>query len=729
MNIKHLLLAVAFCGATVGCTDDETGTDVFIKGQAGEIQLVFTGSSESVEYPTKAIASEKESNIDQLDIYIFAAATMTSNPDEWHYLETWSTRSGSAHTFTLQNSGSSWKASIKPNELKGLPYLKLYCVANLPDGHMFKQDGSQADALTPVTTDDKGAITNAGTLESAFIPNYTAQLQKAGEGGATGLKTPLTMQGNSATKISGSASVVNIELKRLVARFDIDNTALKSRLTISSVTIANARSNASLFGEELKEIQEADRTKTLLTYAANDFTQLPGANMGMTESALYAYPNLPSDSSFLIFKGMFRSTVGGAETPVTYPVKIVRTDNTDPTKPEAKYIQILPNKRYKLHITEVTNSSMQATFEVEDWISGGGVDNKPENDAPEFLGTASLSTVNNGDDVAQIPVVIDNKEPYTLRVNKESGKFKMMVLASAKVEADMSVITKAYGGWLGEPTYTYDADTIPGKIATFLTFTYSDATRKAPCQITLRNTAADYDPALWTTITVYGPVVAPVLSDAGNHSEGNSLDVASVPALANLYNVKASSVFVDVMCIEDITYNTPNGMNIYPMATNGYTTTYAIQIADTAQALASVTTDPNIIFTNKAKTVESADTILKVNLLDPAIAFDIINDNNSATTVSDNTIEVDTDALADESFTIKVSSPLVPILPKDTNCSWLEITKTADNWEADSHEYIEYTVTNLANGTEFDDYSLTFANRLTNGPALTIKLIKKTTTI
>lgn len=48
----------------------------------------------------------------------------------------------------------------------------------------------------------------------------------------------------------------------------------------------------------------------------------------------------------------------------------------------------------------------------------------------------------------------------------------------------------------------------------------------------------------------------------------------------------------------------PAVINIYPMATNGYTTTYAIQIDDTAQAHASVTIDPNIIFTNKAKTVE-----------------------------------------------------------------------------------------------------------------------------
>ena len=211
---------------------------------------------------------------------------------------------------------------------------------------------------------------------------------------------------------------------------------------------------------------------------------------------------------------------------------------------------------------------------MEDWTSGGGVDNKPDNAAPEFLGDASLSIVNKDDDVAQVPVVI-NENPYVLRVNEESGRFKMMVLASSKVEAEMSVMTKTYGGWLGEPTYTYNTDTVPGKTATFLTFTYADAVRKAPCQITLRNTAANYDPALWTTLTVYGPVVAPVLSDAGKHSEGNSLDLTKTPAEANLFNVKGSQALVDIMCIEGVTYNEPEGIKISPVATDGFTTTYA----------------------------------------------------------------------------------------------------------------------------------------------------------
>lgn len=724
MNIKHLLVAAAFCGATVGCTDDETGTDVLSQGQAGEIQLVFTGNGESVEYPTKAIASEKENAIEDLDIYVFAAATMATDPDDWHYLETWSTRAGSTHSFTLQNSGSSWKASIKPNELKGLPYLKLYCVANLPGGNMYKPDGSDAAALVNVVTDNKGVITTPGTLESAFIPAYTAKLLKAGEGGSTWLKAPLTMQGNGATKISGSTSVVNIELRRLVARFDIDNTALKSRLTINSVTIANARSNASLFGEALKDIDRKDRATTLITYEADDFTRLPGANMGMTESALYAYPNMPSDSTYLIFKGKYRSTVDGRETDVIYPVPITRTDYTDPDKPEAEYIRILANNRYKLHIIEVTVSSMQATFEVEDWTSGGGVDNKPDNGAPEFLGDASLSRVNKDDDVAQVPVVV-SEAPYVLRVNEESGQFKMMILASAKVEAEMSVMTKAYGGWLGEPAYSYDTDTVPGKTATFLTFTYADAVRKAPCQITLRNTAANYDPALWTTLTVYGPVVAPVLSDAGNHSEGNSLDLTKTPVEANIFNVKSSQAFVNIMCIEGVTYNVPDGINISPAATDGFTTTYAIQIADTAKARASVTTDPNITFTNRANTIENADTILKVNLLDPAITFDITSDDKTATAITGNTIDVDTDVLDDGTFTIKVSSSLVPILPQDMGCSWLTISKTAGNWVTGTHEYVEYTVSNKTDATEFVDYNLTFTNRLINGPDLTVTLKKK----
>ena len=58
--------------------------------------------------------------------------------------------------------------------------------------------------------------------------------------------------------------------------------------------------------------------------------------MGMTESALYIYPNMPSDSSYLIVRGKFRSTVGGTETDVVYPIEINHTDNTDPVKSESR---------------------------------------------------------------------------------------------------------------------------------------------------------------------------------------------------------------------------------------------------------------------------------------------------------------------------------------------------------------------------------------------------------
>lgn len=33
MNIKHLLVAVALCGATVGCTDEEVGKESPLQGQ------------------------------------------------------------------------------------------------------------------------------------------------------------------------------------------------------------------------------------------------------------------------------------------------------------------------------------------------------------------------------------------------------------------------------------------------------------------------------------------------------------------------------------------------------------------------------------------------------------------------------------------------------------------------------------------------------------------------
>ena len=139
MNVKSLMLLLAFAGLGASCSDDETnGGDTSGIAGRSELQIVFSGTGESQEY-TKATASEGENKIDKLQVYLFASAT--GQAGSYYYMETWDEgtafdsedkdASGNPKTnFKKQDAGTGWKASIYPNELKGLPYIKLLCIAN-----------------------------------------------------------------------------------------------------------------------------------------------------------------------------------------------------------------------------------------------------------------------------------------------------------------------------------------------------------------------------------------------------------------------------------------------------------------------------------------------------------------------------------------------------------------------------------------------------------------------
>ena len=70
MKTKNMLWMSALLALLAGCSQGELGTDDAPgKGVGKEIRLVFSGGGESQEY-TRAIASERENQIDNLDIYV-----------------------------------------------------------------------------------------------------------------------------------------------------------------------------------------------------------------------------------------------------------------------------------------------------------------------------------------------------------------------------------------------------------------------------------------------------------------------------------------------------------------------------------------------------------------------------------------------------------------------------------------------------------------------------------
>ncbi|RHR34082.1 DUF4906 domain-containing protein [Parabacteroides sp. AF18-52] len=607
MKKTYLMLLLGLVGFVSGCTNEDGSEGSTPSGNPGEIRLVFSGSGESEEY-TKAIASDSENKIGNLKVYLFGAPKADAVDSEYEYVETWTMTDAApgAGQFVLQPSGSSWTASIKPNEKKGLPYLTLVCVAN--QDKPFNADGTEMTALDAVATDATGAITTHGTTLAAFKAAYTAKLAPDGI-----IKTPLVMTGTGTTKISGSVSKVAITLKRMVARFDIDNTTATSQLTITSVAMGQGRPNGSLFGATLANVADpTDPASGLITYADVNFKG-ENANQGTLESAVYVYPNLSTDLSYLIIKGTYKSPSTGEQIPVTYNIPVVKTPaEAKPTDP-ANYIAIDANSRYKLRITDVTESNIYSTFEVEDWTSGGGVIIKPENAKPEFKEFSGTDQ----------PTVITGEYYRTA----DAGTFNIVMTSTGELECSRSLVTKAGEiDWLTVGNVTKEQK--DGLTITTFPVTITGATGKRPVSLTFINQAASYDPDLQRTLTFVGPEATPVLSEVvKGHSEGNSVDLAAPTApKATMVNAVGSYVSVSLFCVDGIAdITSPTGYSVTEVATEGFTTTYRVAITDASTAADGTTID----FKNKAADANKVTlTIEHKKASQPKI---VANDNGSYT--------------------------------------------------------------------------------------------------
>lgn len=724
MNVKNLMLLLALAGLGTACSnDDGMGGNDPQSGTGNEIQLVFSGSSDGTVY-TKAIASAEENAIDNLDVYVFASDRADGT---YYYLEKWGmgVDDKTNKTFSLKDAGTSKQATLYPGELVNLPYLKLYCVAN-PQAKLFEKDGTTELTLSQVTAYDNvtGAPSPANaTLSTAFEEAVSESLDAV-----TMLHPSLVMTGSGLTKISGSVSKVEIELKRIVARFDIDNNTQTSQLTIDSISIGQGRKNGKLFSAldaTADKIETADFATKLMTYAGNDFTSVLNHNQGIGESALYTYPSLASDSAYLIIKGKYKSPDKAEQIAVTYHVPLVKTLSQDPAvKPE--YISINRNSRYKLRITDVTNSNIYGTFEVVDWTSAGGVIIKPENEAPVFNGALDLAAV-----TGTVPEQ-DATDPSLYKLTDDAGEFTLRTIASSNVTATVA-LTKADAPWLTLKS-TKDpvaVDSLPGMMETVFTFSYTDATGKLPCKVTFRNDAGNWDPACWTVVTFAGPYATPVLSAVTpTGTLGNVVELTDPAApAATMYKAKDSEIKIKAMCIDGITTTvTPStGVSITEVETKDYITTYSIKITDTTL----VTTDSvKVEFKNAKSDAGKALITLPIAIKSAALTLaEGANSDNAAadyTDIANGNIKVDTDLLSiptDKSFTFKVNSPLGLTAPDFSTCKWLTITES-QAW-LESNGYAEYTVKMAATPVYAGSVdAFTFTNKLANAGDVTVTFVK-----
>lgn len=360
-----LALLAAACMA-VGCTNDLEEVTSEEVAQENELKLVFSSSTNGEIYPkSRAIATAEENAIENLTVYVFSSSTETGT---YYLLDTWTSAETQANTnqqFKLQPSGGNYKASIYPRKVKDAKYLKLYCVAN--SKIYSNATGSQA---TPTKCSDASLSQGNPTTMATFDTYCTLNVTTGGDP----LKTPLTMTGimNEPLHVTGNYGTASVELKRRVARFDIDNNAARTKLTIKSISIEQAQGASYLFSTKNGYFAGSQ-----INYPEIDYTKLENANLGVTTSAMYVHPTAGSNNLMLVIKGLY-----AGKNEVTYRLRVARTNASN----SLENITIEPNHRYSLRIAEVTTSEIVGYFEVEDWIDGGSVDVKPSYDKkPEII--------------------------------------------------------------------------------------------------------------------------------------------------------------------------------------------------------------------------------------------------------------------------------------------------------------------------------------------------------
>lgn len=675
MKKKNMLWMPALLVLLAGCGQGELGTDDTPGNgaQGKEIRLVFSGGGESQEY-TRAIASESENQIDNLDIYVFAA---TAPDGEYQFLEMWTAAANDdtpAKTFKLSGAGTNRKASIFPTELKGIPNLKLYCVANSTT--LYKADGSAIDPLEKVKTNaTTGDIETVGTKATDFEKYFTAKLGPAG----TALVTPLVMTGSGTTKILGNIATVNIELKRRVSRFDIDNESAKTGLIIESVSLGNGRNRSTLMPGTLTELTDPERAANLIKYPNTDgsYLMLPKANQGVTESALYTYPLKDTDKAYLIIKGKYQNPMQPNPVPVEYHLDIQRTPDGGGA---AAFMDVMANTRYTLHIKEVMEATITAFFEIVDWTSGGGVIIKPDNAAP----------------VVTVLEVEGNDTPVTTKeINVTAdGVEKVITLtatASGKVQPKFSTTTGWNIDWLEHDVASYKSEVVDGVTTSTMTFKYTltaDAPY-VPVTLTLANESASQDESVYTKLTIVPPATAPVLDFATPEAAtGNFNLYDDANKKITLYKTSKSSITLGTSCpfgtklvlsnslpwLEVAKAATGTASSGTGPATDVHATTpveefYTLKLKDTGATSGSDSKFEIINLGNASKKQE-----LTVELLDPAITTIELTGSTGGAAYSDFKI-TDMPRTAAGNLEVKVTSPQG--VTASTLSSWFTIAETA----------------------------------------------------
>lgn len=324
------------------------------------------------------IATTEENEITSLDIYVFSS---DKEEGPYTYQERFCYRSDgstipNATKIILTVEGDNVAlATLRPK--KGL-FTKFYCIANQPK---LLKAGAEYTNFVALEQSSPGAdyniVTKAGIPTETDFLTFTTPLLDPTEDTDI-LLTPLPMVGSYSPALDlrdismGSRTRINMTLSRIVSRFDIINDEKLSHLTITGVSMGHGRKGVTFF--PVVPVEDADPDKTLITYPDRDFDGA-NANKGTQTGAFYSYPSPIADKGYLIIKGKYALNQTDIPQEVSYMVEFEQS-----VAGTGGYIEVKPNHRYTVRITDADPFKLDVNITVSDWTDGGDFEYQPENE-------------------------------------------------------------------------------------------------------------------------------------------------------------------------------------------------------------------------------------------------------------------------------------------------------------------------------------------------------------
>lgn len=397
------------------------------------------------------IATTEENEITSLDIYVFSS---DKEEGPYTYQERFCYRSDgstipNATKIILTVEGDNVAlATLRPK--KGL-FTKFYCIAN--QSKLLKA-GAEYTNFVALEQSSPGAdyniVTKAGIPTETDFLTFTTPLLDPTEDTDI-LLTPLPMVGSYSPALDlrdismGSRTRINMTLSRIVSRFDIINDEKLSHLTITGVSMGHGRKGVTFF--PVVPVEDADPDKTLITYPDRDFDGA-NANKGTQTGAFYSYPSPITDKGYLIIKGKYALNQTDIPQEVSYMVEFEQS-----VAGTGGYIEVKPNHRYTVRITDADPFKLDVNITVSDWTDGGDFEYQPENELAIGTLTGAGATTIAGNNTATVSP--DETEYFSIPFTSNSEAECSIVYTSSAgssaewLKTEITPVTRA-----GSASYT-----------------------------------------------------------------------------------------------------------------------------------------------------------------------------------------------------------------------------------------------------------------------------------